>query len=88
MLTDAWVGCLQLTYLSQNSSSGNSKTLVSSRFIKLGKKKHAEVFIFEPDGPEPIPIGCSSERVVDLVTIRHKGDFPFLGLFSGAWTQF
>jgi hypothetical protein len=71
-----WV---QLTYLLQNSLSGNSKTLVS----RLGRKNRGCMLMPFKDGVESLTTSCSSERVVDLVAIRYEG-MLLLSLFRSS----
>jgi hypothetical protein len=76
-------GCSQLTYLLQNSLSGNSKTLVSIRvllFFVEGGRRCADTWA---DVPEPFAAGGPPQRVTLFTAFRYQGKYTKnLGLWE------
>jgi hypothetical protein len=60
----------QLTYLLQNSLSGNSKTLVR-RVVATLHSGFKQTFF--PDDSECVADGCAFERVAHVAQIRYQG---------------
>lgn len=60
---------MQLTYLLQNSLSGNSKTLVCG----IACSTKASLTLVPTDGPESVASSSAFKRVVDFFALRYEG---------------